>query len=340
MPKFNLNFFKKAQTRVGLDIGSYNLKAVEIEEKKGSFRILRAGIMDIRQEKDIPEAIKKLLKETDILANKVNISVSGEDVVARYLSLPEMTETELKKAIAFQLEDYIPFKPDEVYVDYYVLGKEEDSKNKIRVFLVAVKKNLLDEKAEFARKAGFAPQVITTDALAIKNTFYFNYPAKNEANIAILNIGDKITNLLITRQQIPYFIRDSRFGGDVITALIQTKLRLERPGAEKLKHNQNEQAPEISKITRAALGNLLNEIFVSLDFYENLTEQKLDELYLTGGASQLTGLKDFLNGYLNLKIIPLEPAKNFSLSADISRETIAELSPYLAIAVGLALEKP
>ncbi len=340
MLKFNFNFLKKAQTRVGLDIGNYNLKAVEIEEKKGSFRIVNARIKDSRQEKNMPEAIKRILKEANISAKKVNISVSGENVVARYLSLPEMTEAELRKAMVFQLEDHIPFKPDEVYTDYYVLGEEANSKNKIRVFLVATKKDLLEERVRLVRAAGLEPQVITTDALALKNVFYFNYPSKNEANITILNIGDKITNLLITRHQIPYFVRDTRFGGDIITSLIQTKLQLERKAAEELKHNPKEELPEVTKITKAIFASLVNEIFVSLDFYENLTEQRIDEIYITGGTSQLAGLKDFLSGYLNLKIIPLEPIKNFSLSSNISREAVTKLSPYLAVAIGLALEKP
>jgi len=338
MAKFNFYFLKKAQTRVGLDIGHYNLKLAELEKKGDSFKIINARMQDIRQVKNIPEAIKRILKEANISTKKVNISVSGENVVARYLSLPEMTEAELRKAMAFQLEDHIPFKPEEVYTDYYVLGEEGNLTNKIRVFLVATKKDLLEERARLVREAGLTPQVITTDALALKNTFYFNYPSKNEANVTLLNIGDKITNLLISRQQIPYFVRDSRFGGDMITSLIQTKLQLEKKAAEEFKHNPKEESPEISKITKATFGNLVNEIFVSLDFYENLTEQKIDEIYITGGTSQLLGLREFLEGYLNLKLIPLEPFKKFSFSPNISRETITKLSPYFAVAVGLALE--
>jgi len=341
MLNFNLPFLKKtrARTRVGLDIGNYNLKVAEIEREKDSFKIVNAIVQDIRQVKNIPEAINKVFKKEGISSKKVNISISGEDVVARYLSLPNMTDAELKKAMTFELEDHIPFRPEEVYTDYYVLGEEANSKNKIMVFLVATKKELVDERVRLVREAGLEPQVITTDALAIKNAFYFNYPSKNEANITLLNIGDKITNLLITRQQIPYFVRDTRFGGDVITGLIQAKLQLEKKAAEELKHNLKEDSPEITKITKATFGNLVNEIFVSLDFYENITEQRIDEIYITGGSSQLLGLKEFLAGYLNLKIIPLEPVKKFSLSSHISREAITKLSPYLSVAIGLALEE-
>ncbi len=332
---------KKSLTKVGLDIGSYNLKVVELEKKDGSFEIVSAGIKEIRETKDISLAIKELFKETRISTKEVNISLSGDNVVARYLSLPKMNEDELNKALAFELEDRIPFKANEVYTDYSILGDEPNSKNRMSVFLVAAKKDMLDTKLEFMRRAGLLPQVITMDALALKNTFYFNYPSKDTASIAILNIGNKISNLLIAREQTPYFVRDARFGGEAITALIQSKLGLNQKDAEELKYSSLKDAPDdVLQTIKATLSSLLNEIFVSLDFYENLTECKIDEVYICGGSSKIIGLKDFLWGYLNLEVFTLEPLKNFSVSPDISQEALTNLSPFLAIAIGLALEEP
>ena len=280
-----------------------------------------------------------MFKEAGIANRNVNISVSGDNVVARHLSLPKMSEAELKKALTFQLEDHIPFKTDEVYTDYHMMGDEPNSKNRMRVFLVASKKELVEERIKLIRDAGLKPQVITTDALALKNAFYHNYPEKNETNIAILNIGDKISNLIIARGKIPYFVRDTRFGGEMITDLIQAKAQVDTATAESLKQDPRAAAPEITEIIKTALGSLLNEIFVSLDFYENLTEQRIDEIYITGGSSVLPGLKEFLSGYLNFKIIPLEPLKNFTFSPGISEETLKKISHYLSVAIGLALEE-
>jgi type IV pilus assembly protein PilM len=338
MKKLMFNILKGTKTRVGLDIGNYSLKVAQIEENDGSFKLLNAAMKDIRQEKNIPQAISELFKQNKISNRQVNLSVSGDSVVARYLSLPKMTENELKDAMQFELEDHIPFKPDEVYTDYHVLGDEPNSKNRMRVFLVAAKKDLVDEKLKLIRQAGLEPRLITTDAFAMKNTFYFNHPDKAQANVTLLNIGDKVTNLLISKDNVPYFIRDTRFGGEAITALIQSKSQMERTSAEELKHNLKTANPDISDIVKATLGNLLNEIFVSIDFYENLTEQRIDEIYLTGGSSQIEGLKSFLEGYLNLPILSLEPFKGFSSSA-APKADLDKLSVYFAVAIGLALEK-
>ena len=330
---------KKASTRVGLDIGSCNIKAIEVEENNGSIRLINACIKEIKQEKNLPAQINELFKQACISGRKVNISVSGENTVSRYLSLPKMTDSELKRAMEFQLEDHIPFKPEEVYVDYHILGEDENALNKVRLFLVASKKDLIDTRIKLLKQAGLETQVITTDVLALKNTFYFNYPSKAASNITLLNIGGRLTNILISKEQIPYFLRDARFGGESITASIQSILQLERSNAESLKQNPGASTTQVPEIIKSSLSNLLNEIFVSLDFYENLTEQRIDEVYISGGSSQLAGLKEFLGGYLNLPILPLEPFKNFSPSG-IPKETLSKLSPFMAVAVGLALEKP
>jgi type IV pilus assembly protein PilM len=336
-----LPFFKKKSIRrVGLDIGSYNLKVVEIESRENSASLINLAMKEIRNVQDISSAITQLLQDAQIDCEDVNICLSGDNVVARYLSMPKMSEEELKKAIVYELEDHIPFKPEEVYTDCRILGDEESAQNRMRVFLVATKKNFLEERIEIVRKVGLIPQVVTTDALALKNTFYCNYPEKENTNVALLNVGDKITNILIAHQKIPYFVRDTHFGGDAITALIKTKLNVEQNKAEELKYNLKDAPEDLLQLIKSAFANLLNEIFVSLDFYENLTEQRIDEVFICGGSAQLAGLKDFLGGYLGLSIQDLAPFKIFSSSTSISPDTLAKLSPYFAVAIGAALEEP
>jgi len=339
--KFNFPSLKKKPKKriVGLDIGSYNLKVVELETKGDAAEITALGMKAVRAGKDIPEAIKQLFAEAQITTKEVNISLSGESVVARHLSLPKMNEEELRKAIVYELEDHIPFKPEEVYLDFKIVGEDPNSPNKMRVFLVATKKDVLDSRVELIQKAGLEPRVITMDALALMNSLYFNYPAKDKTNITLLNVGDKITNLIICREKIPYFVRDTRFGGEAITTLLETKLELDKKAAEELKYKLKEAPEETSKLIKTTLATLLNEIFVSIDFFENLTEQKIDEIYITGGSSQLWGLREFLGGYLGLEIIFMDSIKNFSFSPGIPQESISKLFPYLSVAIGLALEE-
>jgi len=334
-------FKKKSSRRVGLDIGSDNLKAVEIEVNDKAAKIINLGMKNIQDidAAHIPRAIKDLLKEINVSEKKVNISISGENVVARYLSLPRMAPEELKKAMEFQIEDHIPFKAEEVYTDYRIIGDDPRSKNRMQVFLVAARKELIEAKSKLVQEAGLKAQVVTMDALAIKNTLYFNYPQQNDANIAILNIGNKTTNIIITKNKTPYFVRDVRFGGETISFLLKTKLNLDSIQAEKLKLDMRDVSAEVKQMVKLSLTNLLNEIFASFDFYENLTEQRIDQVYLTGGFSQFSGLKEFLGGYLNLEPIFINPFQGFGLPPRFSPEASQADSAFFSVAIGLAMEE-
>ncbi|MEK6567649.1 MAG: type IV pilus assembly protein PilM [Candidatus Omnitrophota bacterium] len=343
MKTFDL-FKKKSSRRVGLDIGSDNLKVVEIEIADKASNIINMGIKNIQglDPAGIPKAIKDLLREANISTKEVNISIAGENVVARYLSLPKMAPDELRKAMEFQIEDHIPFKADEVYTDYKIIGDDPKSKNRMQVFLVAAKKELIEAKSKLIQEAGLKAQVITMDALAIKNTLYFNYSgpsSENNANIAILNIGNKTTNIIITKNKTPYFVRDVRFGGETIGFLLKTKLNIDQAKAEELKRDMHDVSAEVKQMVKLSLTNLLNEIFASFDFYENLTEQRINQVYLAGGFSQFSELKEFLGGYLNLEPIFINPFQKFNLNSKLSSQA-AQAGPVLfSVAAGLALEE-
>jgi len=339
-----LPFFKKrAGAKVGLDIGNFNLKVIEIEKKSpkaGSYDVTALGMKNIRGAPDLAGAIKELFAEAKIGSREVAISLSGENVVSRHISLPKMSEDETRKALTFELEDHIPFKPSEIYFDYYIMGDDPAAKNRMKVFLVAVRKDTLDRRVAVMQEAGLTPVAVTTDTLALRNTLCNNYPEKKQSNITLINIGDKITNILIAKEGIPYFVRDTAFGGHVITTLLQTKLEMDTGGAENLKHNLKDAPEDVQKLINNTLVVLLNETFTSLDFYENLTEQKIDGIYLSGGLSQLFGLTEFLRERVGIDVAPLEPFKNFNLSPRLDQEKIRLSAPYFAIAVGLALEEP
>ncbi|MCU0665661.1 MAG: pilus assembly protein PilM [Candidatus Omnitrophica bacterium] len=332
-------FSKKPSKSIGLDIGSSQLKLIELDATKNSAQVTSMAMQDIRQSKNISDEIKKIFNDNKISSSKVNVAVSGDGVIARYLSMPKMSYDELKKAISYELEEHIPFKPEEVYTDFFITGEDTTAKNKMHVFLVATKKELLDKYISMLEKAELTPKIITMDALCLMNIFCFNYPDKIKSNVTVLNIGERTTNLIITRDKTPYFVRDTRFGGETVTSIIQNKLNIAKDAAEEIKLKLSSQDIELAKTIKTTLATLLNEIFVSIDFYENLTEKKIDEIYLSGGSCLLYGLKEFLSGYLGIQINPLDPFKNITFAPSIAKEKIAEQAPFMAVAAGLALEE-
>lgn len=337
--KFFEKKFSKPEISVGLDIGSYSVKAVEIKKDKDLCILKGVGFSQVNgsEPKDFSNAIKKACDEARISTKKVNASVFSQGTIIRYLLLPLMNPEELGRAMNFEIERYIPFGKEEVASDYQIL-REDNTKKNLQILLVATKKKVIEERVKIIQDAGLDPQVITIDSLVLKNVFGLNYPEKKETTVGLLNLGSKITNINIVRDNFSYFMRDIQLGGESITHLIKEKLDIQDLEAELLKQNPKEREEEIFKSIEPILGNLLNEIYLSFDYYESEFGMAVDEVYLSGGTARLKMLEHFLSENLGREVHSLELIKNISPDHSISQERLQNLSADLIVATGLALE--
>ena len=156
--------------------------------------------------------------------------------------------------------------------------------------------------------------------------------------VLVVNLGSKISNINIVRGNISYFMRDIQLGGEDLTYLIKEKLDINNEEAEKLKYEPGDKEGEVFKTIEPVLGNLLNEIYLSFDYYESEFSMAVDEVYITGGSSSLKWLPGFLHDNLGRKVHILEAAKRIPLSKNILPDRAKSLSCCLAVAIGLALE--
>lgn len=321
---------------VGLDIGSSVVKAVQLRKVGRTLELERFGMAEIypgvdkkaagvnRREAKI-DAIRQALADGGISAKYSVSAVSGESIIVRYIQLPEMPENELKGAIRWEAEDYIPFRLEEVNLDSMILGRSDvGGSPKIDVLLVAAKKELVGEHIDLLKAADLQPAVVDVDAFAFLNSFETNYmPAANEV-IALLNIGAEITSISIYIGGVSRFSRDIGIAGDTITAGIQQRLNCTFQRAEELKLREGaptahhdeldadfeggesslldtirgtvekitgedlaENSPEVvaSTVIKGTLGNLTNEVRRSMQFFENQPNGKPIQRVAIGGGT-------------------------------------------------------
>jgi len=330
---------KKIEEAVGLDIGNFNVKVVRLKRDAGILTLTGVGDSRVnsKDRNEVIDAIKRATNEAKIDVKEVNASIFPEGVIVRYLLLPNMSSDELNKAMNFEIERYVPFKKEEVVSDYLIL-KEDESKKNMNILLVAAKKEFVENRVNLIHDAGLEPQLITIDSLVIRNCFQLNYPEKKNTTIGLLNIGSRLTNINIVRDTFSYFMRDVQIGGDNITYLIKEKLDINEAEAESMKYNLTEKNQEVIKVIEPVLGNLLNEIYLSFDYYESEFGLVVDEVYVSGGTSNLSFILEFLRENLGREVFQLDSTKNLIFEPDISAEKIKSLSSFLPVSVGLALE--
>lgn len=331
---------KSGKKTLGLDIGSFSVKAVELSGHD-RMTVSGFGVRNISRlsRQEAAGTIKELLSGSGITAKEAAISVSGPSVIERFISLPKMDEEALKGAIKFEAEKFIPFDINECVIDHKTISKD-DRENKINVLLVAVKRDHLMARIKLAEEAGLSVNVVDADVFASANTFLKCFNNPSDKSVAILNMGATLTNISILRGDGIYFARDLAFGGADMTSLIVKSMGLDEKSAEELKVSPGEKAGDVAACIKPALSGLLDEIKMSFGYYENQTGKEINEVYVSGGASGVVGLSEAFQENLGSSPSALNPMHFADMGLQgQDKGPLEKTGGLFTVAMGLALRR-
>jgi type IV pilus assembly protein PilM len=351
-----VGLFGSKKGLVGVDIGSSAVKAVEVKVggKGGDeYQLLNIGLEPLPPEAIVDgaimdsgaviDAVQNLFQDNRIKTTDCATGVSGNAVIVKKISLPQMSEEELAESIHWEAEQYIPFDIQDVQLDYEVVEGGESAGN-MDVLLVAVKKDKISEYTSAITQAGKNPTIVDVDVFALQNCYEANYVPDPGRVVALLNIGASIMNVNVVRDGSSVFNRDIAVGGNQYTDAIQKDLNLSFEQAEALKRGEqvDEAAPEnLHPILQAVSENITTEIQRTFDFFRATSqEDRVDQIYLSGGAAKVHGLRDLLTDRLDAPVELLNPFLNVRYSdKDFDPAFLEDIGPSAAIAVGLAVRR-
>ena len=299
--------FGKKDHLVGLDIGSRSLKAAEIEETKRGRNLKRFGITEIpagaiedgtiNDPEAVAEAIRQLLKAYNIKERNVAISIGGYSVIVKKIAVQTMDEQQLQDTIHFEAEQYIPFDISDVNLDFQILGENETNPNQMNVFLVAAKKEMVNDYVNLANLAGLTPCIVDVEAFALQNTFEVNYDVTDE-NVALIDIGASKTSLNILKGNSSVFMRDVSLGCSQINQKIVSLIDCSYEDAEQLKYGENTDrisAEDLKGIVSSVVADWCTEIRRALDFfYSTYPDDQIKKIILSGGGANIGEFRELL----------------------------------------------
>jgi len=329
----------KLKKSLGLDMGSYTVKAVELSGSSDKISVSAFGTTRVASlsRQEAADSIKKLLSRSGMILKEAAISVSGPSVIERFITLPKMDAEALKGAIKFEAEKLIPFDVNDCILDHKILGKD-DRENKINVLLVAVKKDHLMDRVKLAEEAGLAVRLVDVDMFAAANAFMRCFKNPADKTVAVLNMGASFTNISILRGEGVYFARDIAVGGNDYSSAISKKLNLDAAAAEELKLSPGEKAKDVIGCIRPALNSLLDEVKMSFSYYENQTGKGIDEIYVSGGGSDIVGLADAFQENFGSAPLILNPMHFAEVGlAGSDKGSLEKTGCSFTVAIGLAL---
>jgi len=318
-----------AQRIIGLDIGSWSVKAMVMESnlRRMSFSRLRehrvpTDALGVPLAGGLGPAIKAVLEGLDV--DVLTAGVPGVQVLMRELSLPFGDEKRVAPILGFQLESLLPRPLDTMVYDWHLLRKTADG---AQILCPAADKQWLDGWVAELRAGGAEPRHLTLSRLALGNLApHLELPDVGDRAVAFIDLGHRTTQVTLMRHGQVEAIRPLARGGHAVTQALSRACGLAYADAEHIKHHEldlsGETPPGVDPADHAqrvqvatdALEPMLRELKMTLDAMTSHQVRTAEEaahglggVVLYGGMSRLRGLGGLVGELLDAPVLRARP---------------------------------
>ena len=358
---------------VGVDVDRGAIKAAQVSRSGGDYtlqhvgyRRLRPGAVsggEVADQDLLASEFDEFWKTHDFKGKTVVLGVSNQKVVVRLLDFPRMDEEDLKSAIGFEAQDHIPMPVDEAVLDHVVLGPTEEDSDLDRILIVAAQKDMISRYTSAVRAAGLRPVGVDVKALSLMRS---TLPETlfDEGATLLLDIGNEITNLVISQGGTPTLTRFIEGGSNHFVRTIAEVADIPEEDAEKHLTNPNlyigdyaedeGNAPENSAENRLdpalmfdvrrgledAVQLMAEDVQRSIEYhFSQPGAQDVARVYVSGEGALVSGLESYVGELLGVPTHRANPLQKLAANrSNVPDEQLRVMEPVLAVALGLAIE--
>jgi type IV pilus assembly protein PilM len=345
---------------VGLDLGTYAVRAVELSVGGGAQPTLSrfaqvtlppGAIRDgeVVDAGAVSAAIRRLWSDGKFKPKRVVVGVANQRVIVRQAELPAMSEADLRAALQYEAQELIPIPVEDAILDSQILEElvSPDGEPRMRILLAAAQRDMVRTQLAAVQGAGLAASAVDVIPFALVRALFDratqSFTGDGSAE-AIVCIGGGVTNVVVHEQGVPRFVRVLLVGGDDVTDAIARDLDVDADSAEDLKRradigSSDAAVARAGQVVSDRLTPLVEEIRGSLDYYLAQSQSSpIGRVLVTGGGSRLAGLMERLQSQLGGRVEPAHPLAALKIGdVSLSQAQLAEYEPLMTVPIGLAL---
>lgn len=343
-----------AEHSVGLDIGTFGVRAAEVSGEPGNLTLHRfaqlslppGAVVDgeIIDVATVTEALKQLWTRGDFKSKKVTVGVANRWVKVREAEVPALSPDDVRNSLRYEAQEVIPFPEQDAVVDFVVQDRYPgpDGGEFLRILVVAAQRQMLLTTLEAVRGAGLVPERIDLTPFALVRALApTTAPNVSEA---IVSIGAGLTNVVVHTGGTPRLVRMTPRAGMAVTENVTRTMGVDSDRAEALKRGAavalaDPELAQASDIVAAELAPLVQEIQGSLDYFLAQTDGvELRRVLLTGSGAKMAGLRSRLAAELRVPVEMASPLEYLRLGkTGLTEEQLSQNAAALAAPVGLAM---
>ncbi len=342
-----MGIFARKRTTIGLDIGRGMIKLVELDHG-GDRPILRRAIAgpvpaealldgEIVREDRVADAIRALVSGADLQATAVTTALGGHSVFVKTIATRAATATGALRDVRRTAAEHIPFDLDGVHLDLQAL-REDGGDESTDVLLVAAKKGDVQARIALLGQCGLTVSLLDSEALALCNALVHSYPEVREGSVALVNVGQEITNIVVLIDGRPLLIRDLPLGLRRFRELLERVHGLPAKWAEEVILNQR----ELHGLDRA-LETGADVVAIEVERARAVAGTRrpgggVGRVYLSGGGACMPDVAGVLGRRLRMETHIVNPCSRVEVAAGADRNgDLTRAAPLFFQAMGLAL---
>jgi len=344
----------------GLDISDLSLKIIKLKKGGKFFDLasfgeteIKPGIIkegEIKKEEDLIQVVKEALVRVQgesIKTKYVIASLPEEKAFLQVIRMPRMSERDLKSAVIYEAENYIPLPIEEVYLDSQIVPPVDHLKE-LEVLIAALPRKTVDPYVSSLKKAGLKPLFLEIESLAITRAL-----VKDEMStspLLLIDLGATRTSFIIFSGRSVRFTSSIPVSGRIFTEIISKTFKISLAEAERLKIKRGVERKgrkrEVFEALIPALTDLVQQIKRHISYYQThaSTEhlpangKNVEKVLLCGGGANLKELSKFLSEELKIPVEIGNPWINILPESKKEKTTLPfEKSLSYTTALGLAL---
>ena len=361
---------------MAVDINSNSVMVAQLNTVNGKPELMSLGVMPLEEgsvvsgvigkPSKVIDALRLLLKTEKIKCRHAVTSVW--DPIIRKIKMPRVPEKELQKKIYELAEQHIPFDIKKMLIDYKITEQAQIEKNEeslsekdyfiqeaMEVLLVAISKEIVNDRLDILIEAGLNPVIVDMDIFASINALKLIRDLPATGLVVLLDLANPVSRINILSNGNFLFLQDdpaiifSSYGDEPPpNPLLALSKKIKKNNIIK---NLNEDSflqkgisekqlldEEIAE--KLFIDGVLEKMETIFTLIDQKTSEQIEHIFLFGDGALISDLDSMLADHFSTRVEIVNPFKSISVSSKhFNLETLNRLGPLLTTVVGLALRR-
>ena len=286
----------------------------------------------------LSEVIMTAIGQSGIKTKNVVIGLPSSKTFTTVVDVPNISDSELKATMKYQIDQYVPMSADDAKVDWAPLGASLREQNMQEVLISSTSKAYSEERLELVEALGLNVIAAEPDPIAMVRALV--PPNTSTTAMIMIDMGEQATDLAITYGDAPRLVRNIPTGVSTLIKAAAQNLNVQEDQARQfiLKFGlaPDRLEGQVFHAVESTLDGYAAEITKSVKFFQTrYPNVPISAMLLSGFAAIIPMLSDYVGSKSGIQAMVANPWQGVRLS-DTDQQQLAAVASEFTIAVGLA----